>query len=135
MTALFNLEKGAYQGVLAYCPGQAALLCEAGHSLAVGSPCPSSLDEDCHRSRWVPIYDWVMATDRLDRVTIDPSICFGKPTVTGTRIWVGLVLGLLADGATVTEVLVDYPSLTEEDIRACLAYGARVASGHFVDVA
>ena len=51
----------------------------------------------------------------------DPAVCFGKPTVRGTRIWVGLVLGLLADGLTVEEVLADYPSLSESDVRACLA--------------
>jgi uncharacterized protein (DUF433 family) len=70
-----------------------------------------------------------------DRIVIDSSICFGKPTIRGTRIWVSLVLGLLADGASVEALLADYPTLTDEDIRACLDYGARVTSGHFVDVA
>ncbi|MHB1446180.1 MAG: DUF433 domain-containing protein [Acidimicrobiales bacterium] len=77
-----------------------------------------------------------MTTPALpDRIVIDPNICFGKPTVRGTRIWVGLVLGFLADGATIPEILADYPSLAEEDIRACPAYGALVTSGKFVDVA
>jgi uncharacterized protein (DUF433 family) len=71
----------------------------------------------------------------LGRVVTDPGVCFGKPTVLGTRIWVGLVLGLLADGLTVEDVLADYPSLSEPDVRACLAYGARLTSGRFVDVA
>jgi len=71
----------------------------------------------------------------LGRVVTDPAVCFGKPTVRGTRIWVGLVLGLLADGLTVEDVLADYPSLSEADVRACLAYGARLTSGRFVDVA
>jgi uncharacterized protein (DUF433 family) len=71
----------------------------------------------------------------LGRVVTDPAVCFGKPTVLGTRIWVGLVLGLLADGLTVEDVLADYPSLSESDVRACLAYGARLTSGRFVDVA
>ncbi len=70
-----------------------------------------------------------------DRIVIDPAICFGKPTVRGTRIWVGLVLGLLADGMTVEGLLAEYPALTDEDVRACLDYGARVSSGHFIDVA
>jgi uncharacterized protein (DUF433 family) len=65
-----------------------------------------------------------MATnDLLDRIAIDPLVCFGKPTIRGTRIWVGLVLGLLADGMTIGEV------------RACLAYGAPVSSARFIDVA
>jgi uncharacterized protein (DUF433 family) len=69
-----------------------------------------------------------------DRIEIDPQVCFGKPRVKGTRIWVGLVLGLMADGMTEEEILQDYPQLTLEDIRACLDYGARVASGRFIDV-
>ena len=55
--------------------------------------------------------------------------------VRGTRIWVGLILGLLADGMTHEELLADYPQLTEEDLRACLGYGALLASGRFIDVA
>jgi uncharacterized protein (DUF433 family) len=73
--------------------------------------------------------------DLLDRVVADPTVCFGKPTIRGTRIWVGLVLGLLADGMTVGEVLDEYPQLVEQDVRACLGYGARVTSGRFIDVA
>lgn len=42
---------------------------------------------------------------------------------------------MMADGMTVEEILEDYPQLTEEDLRACLAYGALLAVGHFVDVA
>lgn len=77
-----------------------------------------------------------METDGLlDRIVTDPTVCFGKPTVRDTRIWVGLVLGLLADGMTVEEILAEYPSRTLEDIRACLAYGARLSVGHYVDVA
>ena len=73
--------------------------------------------------------------DLLGRVVTDTAVCFGKPTVRGTRIWVGLVLGLLAYGLTVEEVLADYPSLSESDVRACLAYGARLTNGRFVEVA
>ena len=77
-----------------------------------------------------------MATEvLLERITIDPNVCFGKPTIRGTRIWVGLVLGLLADGMTVEELVAEYPSLSDGDIRACLAYGARLSVGHYVDVA
>lgn len=71
----------------------------------------------------------------LERIVINPEVCFGKPVVRGTRIWVGLVLGLLADGMTYEDLLADHPQLTEEDLRACLGYGARLASGRFIDVA
>jgi uncharacterized protein (DUF433 family) len=71
----------------------------------------------------------------LDRIVVDPNVCFGKPTVRGTRIWVGLVLDLLADGMTIDEILDEYPSLTDDDIRACLAFGARMSTGRYVDVA
>ncbi|HEY4721074.1 MAG TPA: DUF433 domain-containing protein, partial [Anaerolineae bacterium] len=60
----------------------------------------------------------------LDRITINPNICFGKPTIRGTRIWVSLILDFLASGMTIDEVLAEYPQLTAEDIRATLAYGA-----------
>lgn len=75
------------------------------------------------------------ADDPLKRITTDPNVCFGKPTVRGTRIWVGLVLGLLADGMSIEEILAEYPSLSDEDIRACLAFGARLSVGRYVDVA
>jgi uncharacterized protein (DUF433 family) len=71
----------------------------------------------------------------LDRIAVDPNTAFGKPTIRGTRIWVGLILGLLADGMSVEEVLAEYPQLEELDIRACLAFGAQLANGRFVDVA
>lgn len=77
----------------------------------------------------------MQSRDLLERITIDPNVCFGKPTVKGTRIWVGLVLDLLADGMTVPEILDEYPSLTDDDIRACLAYGARLSTARYVDVA
>ncbi len=80
-------------------------------------------------------YDVVVAEDLLERIAIDPAVCFGKPRVQGTRIWVGLVLGLMADGMTGEEILAEYPQLSEADIRACLAFGARLAAGRFVDVA
>jgi uncharacterized protein (DUF433 family) len=77
-----------------------------------------------------------VASDRLlERISVDPAVCFGKPTVRGTRIWVGLILGLLADGMSIADVLAEYPQLSEEDVRACLAYGARLTTGRFVDVA
>jgi len=73
-------------------------------------------------------------TSPLDRISIDPNVCFGKPCIKGTRIWVSLILDLLATGMPVTEILEDYPGLTEADIHACIAYGAEMARERYVDV-
>ena len=80
----------------------------------------------------LPYDDAVPREALLDRIVIDPQICFGKPVVRGTRIWVGLVLGLLADGATTEDVLQE---LVTDDVHACVAYGSILATAHFVDVA
>lgn len=61
---------------------------------------------------------------QLERITVDPSVRFGKPCVRGTRLTVGDVLGYLAGGMTEAEVLADFPQLTHEDILACLAFAA-----------
>ena len=58
------------------------------------------------------------------RITIDPEVRFGKPCVRGTRITVGDVLSYLASGMREDEILADFPQLTGEDIRACLAFAA-----------
>jgi uncharacterized protein (DUF433 family) len=52
----------------------------------------------------------------LARVSVDPNICFGKPCIRGTRIWVSLVLDMLASGVSIEEILADYPHLKREDI-------------------
>jgi uncharacterized protein (DUF433 family) len=62
--------------------------------------------------------------DYRDRIVLDPEIRFGKPTVRGTRITVGDVLSYLAGGMTEDQILEDFPSLSREDIRACLAFAA-----------
>ena len=59
-----------------------------------------------------------------DLITIEPSKRGGRPTIRGMRIAVADVLGWLAAGMTHEEIISDYPELTEEDIRACLAYAA-----------
>lgn len=63
----------------------------------------------------------------LDRISIDPEVVHGRPRVRGTRVRVADVLLLLAAGANEAEILTDYPYLTSEDIRACLAYAAAQA--------
>lgn len=60
----------------------------------------------------------------LERISVDPAIRFGKPCVRGTRLTVGDVLGYLAGGMSDDQVLTDFPQLTKDDIRACLAYAA-----------
>ena len=71
----------------------------------------------------------------LKRISVDPNICFGKPCIRGTRIWVSLVLDLLANGTTIEEVLAEYPQLTKEDIHAAIAYGTEMSRERFVEVA
>jgi uncharacterized protein (DUF433 family) len=66
-------------------------------------------------------------TDLLDRVSIDPSVCGGRPCIRGTRIWISLILDLLADGRSEDEVRAEYPQLTHEDILAAIAYGAEAS--------
>lgn len=58
------------------------------------------------------------------RITIDPQIVHGKPCIRGLRIPVELILDLLSGGMTPEEILVDYPDLEPDDVRACLAYAA-----------
>ena len=60
----------------------------------------------------------------LDRIAVDPAIRFGKPCIRGTRISVGDVLGYLAGGMSAAQILADFPQLTSDDVRACLAYAA-----------
>ena len=60
----------------------------------------------------------------LERIAVDPTIRFGKPCVRGTRISVGDVLGYLAGGMSEAQILADFPQLTPDDVRACLAYAA-----------
>ncbi len=70
----------------------------------------------------------------LQRIWIDPARCGGKPCVRGHRIWVSLILDLLAAGESAESILEQYPGLTAEDIQACLAYGSEMARERFVDI-
>ena len=70
----------------------------------------------------------------LDRISVDPNVCFGKPCIRGTRIWVSLILDFLAAGSTIQEILDEYPHLAEEDIRAAIAYGAEMSRERFVEI-
>ncbi|NIJ09032.1 uncharacterized protein (DUF433 family) [Sphingomonas vulcanisoli] len=70
-----------------------------------------------------------------DRITIDPEVCGGRPIVAGTRMRVVDVLDALAASATVDELLADFPYLTQADVLACLAYGARAVDHTVVQAA
>jgi uncharacterized protein (DUF433 family) len=70
----------------------------------------------------------------LGKISVDPGICFGKPCIRGTRIWVSLLLDFLAAGATVDEILGQYPQLKHEDVLAAIAYGAEMSRERFVDL-
>jgi uncharacterized protein (DUF433 family) len=73
-------------------------------------------------------------TQPLDRIRIDPAICGGKPCIKGTRIWVSLILDLLAAGTPEQEILAQYPQLVREDILAAIAYGAEASRERIIPV-
>jgi uncharacterized protein (DUF433 family) len=75
----------------------------------------------------------VTREELLARISIDPNICFGKPCIRGHRIWVSLILDLLASGLSIPEILDDY-HIEEADVRACIAYGAEMARERYVAV-
>ncbi len=62
----------------------------------------------------------------LDRISIDPEICHGKPCIREMRYPVEMLLDLLSSGMSTEEILSDYPSLKVEDIQACLLYASRL---------
>ena len=74
------------------------------------------------------------STELLQRIVVDPQICFGKPTIRGHRIWVSLVLGYIAEGWSPEQVVEQYPGIEIDDVRACVAYGARLADVRFADL-
>ncbi|MCP9774946.1 DUF433 domain-containing protein [Cyanobium sp. HWJ4-Hawea] len=73
-------------------------------------------------------------TNLLDRITIQPAICHGKPTIRGLRYPVELLLDLLAAGASHQEILSDYPDLEDADICAALAYAAQLTRVQSVEL-
>jgi len=70
----------------------------------------------------------------LQRISIDPKVCFGKPCIKGHRIWVSLILDFLASGWSIAQILENYPGLEEADVYACIAYGAEMSRERFVEV-
>jgi len=70
----------------------------------------------------------------LQRISVDPNVCFGKPCIRSTRIWVSLILDFLANGMSTEEILAEYPQLTKDDIRAAIAYGAEMSRERYVEI-
>jgi len=69
-----------------------------------------------------------------ERMRIDPRICHGNPCIEGTRIWVSLVLDLLAFGEAIETIVAEYPQLTRDAVLASIAYGAEMARERFVPI-
>lgn len=66
---------------------------------------------------------------RLDRITSDPAICHGQPTIRGLRYPVENLLELLSAGMSIDEILADYPDLEHDDVLAALEFGAAAVGG------
>ncbi len=72
--------------------------------------------------------------EMIKRISIDQNICSGKPCIRGTRIWVSLVLDLLAEGESAEAIIGEYPHLTREDVQACIAYGAEMSRERIIPI-
>ena len=68
---------------------------------------------------------------KVDQIEIDPDVCNGRPVVRGTRIAVESVLGMLAAGDSVEEVLLAYPTLTRGQVLACIKHAARLMHNQY----
>jgi len=62
----------------------------------------------------------------IERITLNPNVCHGKPTIRNMRYPVEMVLDLLSSGMSQEEILADYPAMEAEDILACLAYASKL---------
>ncbi len=77
----------------------------------------------CYREQ---LWKTIMSDDKLlERIQVKSKILAGKPVIRGTRLSVDFILGLLAHGATVQEILDEYEGLAQEDVLACLLFAAR----------
>jgi uncharacterized protein (DUF433 family) len=71
----------------------------------------------------------------LERITINPEICHGKPSIRNMRWPVEVILDMLSSGMTIPEILEDHKELEKEDIIACLNYAKLLMSGNIVTIA
>ncbi|MGJ4748415.1 DUF433 domain-containing protein [Leptospira sp. SA-E8] len=67
-----------------------------------------------------------MSSNLLNRITLNPEVCHGKPTIRNQRYTVELILDLLSSGMSEDEIIADYPSIEKEDILACLEYASNL---------
>lgn len=58
----------------------------------------------------------------FDRISVNPKVCHGKPCIKGTRIMVSVILGLIEEGLNFTQIIEEYPELSEENIKAAIEY-------------
>lgn len=65
--------------------------------------------------------------DWTERIASDPQICRGRPCIKGTRVAVSVILANLAEGMSVDEIVAEYPSITQADVQAAIAYAAELA--------
>ena len=65
-------------------------------------------------------YEW--RKTMFDRISVNPKVCHGKPCIKGTRIMVSVILGLVEEGLNFTQIIEEYPELSEEDIKAAIEY-------------
>jgi uncharacterized protein (DUF433 family) len=71
----------------------------------------------------------------LERITIDPAVCHGKPCVRGMRWPVEVIMDMLSSGMSPSEIIEDHPELEKEDILACLSYARLLVSGRLINEA
>lgn len=76
-----------------------------------------------------------MKRELLNRITVDPRVCAGKPCVAGTRIYISIILDGLAEGLTPEQIIDHYPQLTLDDIHAALSYASELARENIWKVA
>lgn len=67
----------------------------------------------------------------MRKIIVDPNICNGLPTIEGTRITAQTIVEFLSAGDSIEDVLDEYPTLSREDVLACLAYSAQLMKHHF----
>ncbi|WP_427158647.1 DUF433 domain-containing protein [Aliinostoc sp. HNIBRCY26] len=72
--------------------------------------------------------------EKLDRITINPNICLGQPTIRGMRITVGFILKLLASNLSIQQIIESYPELEVEDIQQALNYAAWSVSEQLIHI-
>ena len=73
--------------------------------------------------------------EQFGRITMDPEVMGGKPCIRGMRVTVGMIVGAMAAGRTIEQLLADFPYVEDADIREALALAARLAQGHEIRLA